>query len=136
MLYGFSMLPIVYVMSFIFKEESVAFAWLTVISILTGRPKELHQISLSIRAVVNRAISVISGIAYIASKLFTLNAVLPNLCAAAHECAARAVEVCRGRMSEIKSFRWEVSLQFSTVIENVQFAKFSHGTLLPLHHII
>src|SRR6218665_2407976 len=61
-------------------------------------------------------------------------AVLPNLCAAAHKCAARAVKVCRGRMSEIKSFQWEVSLKFSTVIENVQFPKFSHGTLLPLHH--
>src|SRR6218665_877183 len=63
-------------------------------------------------------------------------AVLPNLCAAAHKCAARAVEVCRCRMSEIKSFQWEVSLKFSTVIENVQFAKFSHGTLLPLHRNI
>src|SRR6218665_3126438 len=31
-------------------------------------------------------------------------AVLPNLCAAAHKCVARAVEVCRGRMSEIKIF--------------------------------
>jgi len=28
--------------------------------------------------------------------------VLPNLCAAAHKCDARAVEVCRGRMSEIR----------------------------------
>jgi len=65
-----------------------------------------------------------------------IKAVLPNLCAAAHKCAAKAVEVCRGRISEIKSFQWEVSLKFSTVIENVQFAKFSHGTLLPLHHNI
>ena len=39
-----------------------------------------------------------------------LRAVLPNMCAAAHKCAARAVEVCRGRMLEIKSFQWEVSL--------------------------
>jgi len=31
--------------------------------------------------------------------------VLPNLCAAAHKCDARAVEVCRGRMSEVKSFQ-------------------------------
>jgi len=31
--------------------------------------------------------------------------VLPNLCAAAHKCAARALEVCRGRMSEIKSYQ-------------------------------
>src|SRR6218665_3981324 len=64
------------------------------------------------------------------------SAVLPNLCAAAHrpKCAARAVEVCRGRMSEI-SFQWEVSLKFSTVIENVQFPKFSHGTILPLHEL-
>ena len=61
---------------------------------------------------------------------------LPNLCATAHKCPARAVEVFRGRMSEIKSFQWEVSLKFSTVIENVQFPKFSHGTLLPLHHNI
>jgi len=55
--------------------------------------------------------------------------VLPNLCAAAHKCAARAVEVCCGRMSEIKSFnekfQWEV-----------WFPKFSHGTLLPPHHNI
>src|SRR6218665_1289104 len=65
-----------------------------------------------------------------------VRAVLPNLCASAHKCAARAVEVFRGRMSEIKSFQWEVSLKFSTVIENVQFPKFSHGTLLPLHHNI
>jgi len=62
--------------------------------------------------------------------------VLSNLCAAAHKCAARAVEVCRARISEIKSFQWEVSLKFSTLIENVQFAKFRHGTLLPLHHNI
>src|SRR6218665_1130161 len=65
-----------------------------------------------------------------------IKAVLPNLCAAAHKCAARAVEVCRGRISEIKSFQWEVSLKFSTVIDNVQFAKFSHATLIPLHHNI
>jgi len=32
-------------------------------------------------------------------------AVLPNLCAAAQKCAARALEVCRGRMSEIKSYQ-------------------------------
>jgi len=63
-------------------------------------------------------------------------AVLPNLCAAAHKCVARAVEVCRDRMSEIKSFQWEVSLKFSTVIGNVQFPTFSHDTLLPLHHNI
>ena len=63
-------------------------------------------------------------------------AVLPNLCAAAHKYAARAVEVYRGRMSEIRSFQWKDSLKFSTVIENVQFPKFSHGTLLPLHHNI
>ena len=31
--------------------------------------------------------------------------VLPNLCAAAHKCAARAVEVCRGQMSEINTFQ-------------------------------
>jgi len=31
--------------------------------------------------------------------------VLLNLCAVAHLCAARAVEVCRGRMAEIKSFQ-------------------------------
>jgi len=62
--------------------------------------------------------------------------VLPNLCSAAHKCAARAVEVCRGWMSEIKSFQWEVSMKFSIVIENVWCCKFSHGTLLPLHHNI
>ena len=28
-----------------------------------------------------------------------------RLCAAAYKCAARAVEVCRGRMSEIKSLQ-------------------------------
>jgi len=32
------------------------------------------------------------------------NPVLPNLCATAHKCARRVVEVCRGRMSEIKKF--------------------------------
>jgi len=63
-------------------------------------------------------------------------AVLPNLCAAAHKCAARAVEVIRGRMSEIKSFQWQVSMKFSTLIENVWFPKFSRGTLLPLHYNI
>ena len=57
-------------------------------------------------------------------------AVLPNLC------AARAVEVCRGRMLEIKSFNWEVSMKFSIVIENIWFCKFSRGTLLSLHHNI
>jgi len=30
----------------------------------------------------------------------------PNLCAAPHKCAAGAVEVRRGRMSEIKYFLW------------------------------
>ena len=50
-----------------------------------------------------------------------VNTVLPNLCAAAHKCAVRAVEVCRGRMSEIKSFGWEVSMKLSTVIENFDF---------------
>src|SRR6218665_1883221 len=34
-----------------------------------------------------------------------LTAVLPNLCAAAHKCAARAAEGCRGGLSEIKSFQ-------------------------------
>jgi len=63
-------------------------------------------------------------------------AVLPNLCAAVHKCAARAVEVCRGRMTEIKSNQWEVSMKFSTVIENVWFPNFSHGTLPPLPHNI
>ena len=29
----------------------------------------------------------------------------PNLCAAAQKCAARAVEISRGRMSEIRSFK-------------------------------
>jgi len=33
------------------------------------------------------------------------NTVLPNLCAAAHKCVARAVEVCRGQMSEINTFQ-------------------------------
>ena len=47
---------------------------------------------------------------------------------------ARAVEVWRGQMSEINTFQWEVSMTFSTLIENVSFPKFSHGTLLPLHH--
>src|SRR6218665_316251 len=46
-------------------------------------------------------------------------AVLPNLCAAAHKCAARAVQVCRGRMSEINSLHREVSMTFSTLIKNV-----------------
>jgi len=32
-------------------------------------------------------------------------AVLLNLCAAAHKCAVRAAEVCHGRMSKIKSFQ-------------------------------
>ena len=32
-------------------------------------------------------------------------AVLPNLCAAVRKCLARAVEVCRGRMSEINGFQ-------------------------------
>ena len=39
-------------------------------------------------------------------------------------------------MSEINTFQWEVSMTFSTLIENVTFPKFSHGTLLPLHHNI
>ena len=47
--------------------------------------------------------------------------VLPNLFAPAHKCAARAVEMCRGRMSEIKSFQWEVSLTFSTIVETSNF---------------
>ena len=65
------------------------------------------------------------------------NAVLPNLCAvahlcaAAHKCAARAVEVCRGRISEMKSFQWEVSVKFSTVIENIWL---NTSTARPLHH--
>jgi len=58
------------------------------------------------------------------------------MCAAAHKCAARAVEVVRGRMSEINSFQWEVSMTFSTLIENIWFLKFSHGTLLPLYNNI
>jgi len=44
-------------------------------------------------------------------------AVLPNLCAAAQKCAARAVDVCCGRMSEINSFQWEVSMTFTNLIE-------------------
>ena len=36
--------------------------------------------------------------------LIRSSAVLPNLCAAAHKCAARAAELYRGRMSEIKIF--------------------------------
>ena len=67
-------------------------------------------------------------------------AVLLNLCAVAHKCVARAVEVCHGRMSEINTFQWEVSMTFSmtfsTLIENVSVPKFSHGTLVPLHHNI
>jgi len=62
--------------------------------------------------------------------------VLPNLCATAQKCAARAVEMCRGRMSEINSFQLEVSMMFPTLFANVWFPKFSHGTLLPLHHYI
>ena len=37
-------------------------------------------------------------------------------------------------MSEINSFQWEVSMTFS--MRDVWFPKFSHGTLLPLHHNI
>jgi len=57
------------------------------------------------------------------------------VCCSTQLCA-RAVEMCRDRMLEIKSFQLEVSLKFSTVVENVRFPKFSHGTLLPLHHNI
>ena len=61
------------------------------------------------------------------------NAVLSNLCAAAQKCAARAVEVSRGRMSENQKFSMGNFIEISTVIESVQFSKFSHGTLLPIH---
>jgi len=43
----------------------------------------------------------------------TSKAVLPNLCSAAR--SARAAEVCRGRIPEIKSFQWEVSMKFQLI---------------------
>ena len=46
---------------------------------------------------------------------------LPNLCAAAHKCAARAVEVCHSRMAEIKSFqsRLGFSIRVNVVIRTI-----------------
>src|SRR6218665_871351 len=61
--------------------------------------------------------------------------VLPNLSAAAHKCAAKAVTVCCGRMSEDKSFQREVSLKLSTLIESISFLHIIHSTLLPLYQI-
>jgi len=37
MLYGFSMLPFTYVMSFLFEEGSVGSVWVSVICIITGK---------------------------------------------------------------------------------------------------
>src|SRR6218665_2104923 len=61
--------------------------------------------------------------------------VLPNLCAAGHRCAVRAVTVYRGRMSEVKSFQREVSMKLLTLIESLSFLHIGRGTLLPLYQI-
>src|SRR6218665_1922287 len=52
--------------------------------------------------------------------LYTIS-VLPNLCAAAQKCAARAVEVCRGRMSKINNFNTKFQLRFQLSLKTFDF---------------
>src|SRR6218665_2019668 len=69
--------------------------------------------------------------------LYTIS-VLPNLCAAAQKCAARAVEVCRGRMSKINNFNTKFQLRFQLSLKTFDFlnsatAHFNYSIIISLH---
>ena len=49
----------------------------------------------------------------IAYKYIIQTTVLPNLCVSSHKCAARALDMCCGRMSEMRRFKLQLHVYHS-----------------------
>lgn len=78
-LYGFSMLPFTYAISFLFKEASVGFACVSVICIITGRKSQkILDVFANLSEVNRTGIAEFKYRLNIASVSFTLNEILCN----------------------------------------------------------